>query len=342
MGMTRRERVIAALQHKETDFTPYYMEYTAQEEENLGKAFGKGFDQDWGYHLHVYQTWNWPENTGMPNKDHFRDGFGVVWNRSGVDKDIGVIDNHVIDDIETDADAYVFPPYDAARLRKELKEFLSKKEDKFTVVGIGFSVFERAWSLCGMENVFMAMIAAPDELKRLLNGIKEYNLKIMDSMLEFDFDAFYFGDDWGSQKGLMMGAAHWREFIKPVMKELYARAKRAGRYVFQHSCGDIEEILPDVIEIGLDCYQTFQPEIYDIAKIKQQFGDKLTFWGGVSTQQLLAKATPSEVQATAKKILDVMKPGGGYIFAPTHTVPHDVPPENIKALYEVMSAKGIR
>jgi len=332
--MTRRERVIAALNHKETDITPWYMEYTALERERLEGALGEDFDKDWQYHLHVYQYWGWPDNSKTGDKDLFRDAFGVVWNRGGADKDIGVIDSFMIGDIEEHD--YVFPPVDAERLRKDLQSFLNRKEDKFTVVGIGFSVFERAWSLCGMENVFMAMLAAPDALKKLFADIRAYNERVMDIMLEFDFDAFYFGDDWGAQQGLMMGAGHWREYIKVVMAALYAKAKAAGRYVFQHSCGDCGEIFQDLVDIGLDCYQTFQPEIYDIVEVKRVFGDKLTFWGGVSTQRLLAAASPDEVKKKSLEILNIMKKGGGYIFAPTHTVAHDVPPENIVALYEVM------
>ena len=103
----------------------------------------------------------------------------------------------------------------------------------------------------------------------------------------------------------------------------------------QHSCGDCHEIFPDLIEIGLDCYQTFQPEIYDIEKMKDLYGGKLAFWGGVSTQQCLPYASPDGVRAEAVRIMKALRRDGGLIIAPTHALPFDVPPENILALLDV-------
>jgi len=196
-------------------------------------------------------------------------------------------------------------------------------------------MFERAWSLCGMENVLMNMIDEPDFTNDLLDTICEYNLKIIDIANEYPFDGFYFGDDWGQQKGLIMGPVFWREYIKPRMKRMYERAKKNGKYIIQHSCGDIHELFPDLIDIGLDCYQTFQPEIYDIEKIKNNYGNDLTFWGGISTQRLLPYATTEEVKRETIRIMRIMGKNGGYIAAPTHAVPSDVPPENILAMLEV-------
>ena len=118
--------------------------------------------------------------------------------------------------------------------------------------------------------------------------------------------------------------------------ENYARVKERGLRVIQHSCGDIAQVLPDLIEIGLDCYQTFQPEIYDIEAVKAAYGDRLTFWGGISTQQLLPFATPEQVKAEVARLIGVLGEGGGYIAAPTHAVPADVPPDNIVAMNQAL------
>ncbi|MGC8863654.1 MAG: uroporphyrinogen decarboxylase family protein, partial [Armatimonadota bacterium] len=136
-----------------------------------------------------------------------------------------------------------------------------------------------------------------------------------------------------------MGAPHWREFIKPRIKRVYERAKSAGRFVMQHSCGDIYELLPDLIEIGLDVYQTFQPEIYDVKTVKREFGRDLTFWGGISTQAVLPWVTPDEVKRVAREMIAAVGAGGGYIAAPTHAIPGDVPPENIVALVEAFQSQ---
>ena len=186
-----------------------------------------------------------------------------------------------------------------------------------------------------MEDVLIGMALYPQGVKKLFDMILEYNLKCLDIMLEYDLDGFYFGDDWGQQKGLIMGPTYWREFIKPVMKEMYSKVKEKGLFVLQHSCGDVETIFEDLIEIGLDCYQTFQPEIYDIGEMKKKYGDRLAFWGGISTQQLLSRETPDKVKEKTIDTIKIMSQSGGYIAAPTHAIEFDVPAENIMAMLEV-------
>ena len=333
--MNRKDRVLAALNHNDCTPISYNLDFTEQAHNIMKNHLNdEHFEQKTGRCLNGVQYCGWPTET--ENKGYYKDAFGVVWNRNGADKDIGVIDSVLIPELENNT--YVFPPVDEKRLRKEFQNLILNKQDMFTFAGIGFSMFERSWSLCGMEGVLIGMISEPEALHKLYDQICDYNLKVIDIALEYDIDGFYFGDDWGQQKGLIMGPGLWREFIKPRMKKMYAKVKNAGKYVLQHSCGDIEEIFPDLIEIGLDCYQTFQPEIYDIQKIKETFGGKLTFWGGISTQRLLPFETPEKVKEETQRIIDIMKKSGGYIAAPTHALTHDIPPENIIAMLEVFKA----
>jgi len=330
--MNRRQLVIDALEHRDTNPVPFHVEFTQQ---SLKKMIDYTQDKDiaekTGSFIHYVQYWGWP--TELPDKPgYFKDEFGVVWNRNGADKDIGVVDNPIIQDLEDYE--YAFPVCDEKRLRAEFEQLVATKGDRFTVAGFGFCMFERAWSLMGMENVLINMIACPDELEELFDRICDYFCHLVDIALEYDIDGVYFGDDWGQQRGLIMGPNHWRRFIKPRMARLYERVKKKGKYVIQHSCGDCSEILPDLIEIGLDCYQTFQPEIYDIGKIKKLYGKDLTFWGGISTQRL-PYLTPDEVREEAVRTIKILREGGGLIIAPTHALPFDVPSENILALMDV-------
>ena len=335
--MTRKERVIAALNHKEADIVPFNADFTMQADDNMIAHTGdKNYINDLDCHLNYKQYWGWPiELADKP--EHFEDTFGVIWDRSGADKDIGMPIEKIITDL--DNIDYVFPEIDEVKLRAEYEELVANKEDKFTFGGIGFSMFERAWSLAGMPEVLMAMVLQPEGVHRLLDMICDYNCKVMDIALDYDLDGFYFGDDWGQQKGLIMGPDYWRTFIKPRVARMYKKAKDKGLFVLQHSCGDVESIFEDLIEIGLDCYQTFQPEIYDsyygLETIKEKYGDRLTFWGGVSTQQLLPKGTTEEIQAETARIMKIMSKGGGYIAAPTHALEVDAPPVNILAMFEV-------
>ncbi len=333
--MTRRERVIDALNHKKTDFAPYHLDFTQQALDRLIEHTGdEDIGQKLGAHLYYKQYWGWP--TEMSEKPGvFKDEFGVEWDRNGADKDIGLPFEYQIDDLEEHS--YEFPVCDVTRLRAEMEEMMQMKkdgDDRFFMYGFGFLMFERAWAIASMENVLMGMVACPEETEEFFEKIGNYYGKLVDIALEYDFDGIYFGDDWGQQKGLIMGINHWRHYIKPQMAKLYKKVKDKGLFVLQHSCGDCHELFDDLIEIGLDCYQTFQPEVYDIKDIKTKYGDKLAFWGGISTQQCLPYATPAEVKAEVKRIYDVLYKEGGYIIAPTHALEFDVPPENILALVE--------
>lgn len=330
--MNRRERVRAAIAHQETDFVPFHMDLTHQEHERfMDFVRDPGFLDRQGFHLHGGQYWGWP--TERPDRPgHFQDDYGVTWNRTGADRDIGVIDRPILS--EPDLSRLREPFLNEARIRTEVEHVLATAGDRFTLYGIGFSLFERAWSYCGMEDLLCYMITEPDFVEGLLDRICEYNLRIIDLVNEYPLDGFYFGDDWGQQHGQIMGPASWRRFLKPRLRRMYDRAKKNGKAIIQHSCGDVEALFPELVEIGLDVYQTFQPEIYDIEKVKHEFGRDLAFWGGISTQQLLPVATPDRVRDETRRIIGIMGRGGGYIASPTHAVPSDVPPENLLAMLD--------
>ena len=333
--MTERERVIEALEHRQVRPIPYCVDFTEQEARRVAAFTGEeDFMRPFSNCIRsAYYSGRPRAIPGRPG--FFLDDYGVTWNRTGADRDIGVIERPVIPDIENRS--YRLPEVDEAALRREMEELMAGKGDCFALASIGFSMFERAWTLCSMEEVLYAMVAAPEALDSLLDEICDYHLKMVSIILEYDVDGVYFGDDWGQQKGLIMGPKHWRRFIKPRMARLYAAVKAKGRYVFQHSCGDIGEILPELVEIGLDCYQTFQPEIYDVAAVKAGVGQRLTFWGGISTQRLLPFAAPEAVREETVRLLNLLGKGGGYIAAPTHSVPGDVPPENVLAMLDVFA-----
>lgn len=336
--MTRRERVARALHHQETDIVPYHIDLTSQAWETLAAYTGRADPlRGTGMHLCNFHYWGWPAET-EPGTAIFRDDYGVCWNRSGADKDIGVVDRPLL--TEPDLSRLPEPTLDETRLRREVEAMLAGADDRFVIAGIGFSLFERLWSYCGMENALVYMLTEPAFTHELLDRILEFDLRVLDILNDYPLDGVYFGDDWGQQRGLIMGPELWRTFIKPRMAALYARAKRGGKFIIQHSCGDIQTVFPDLIEIGLDCYQTFQPEIYDVDAVKEEFGRDLAFWGGISTQRLLPYATPAGVREETKRLMEVLGRGGGYIAAPTHAVPSDVPPENILAMLEVFENQG--
>ncbi len=327
--MTERERVLRSLAKKESDIVPYNLDLTDDVKQRLIKHYNDPeFYSKTGSHLAQERN----ESFTVLDEHRTQDMFGAIWllDQEG---DFGVVENCMLP--EANLKNYTFPKPDEALIREKC-ERLQKQTNKFRMYTIGFSMYERAWSLRGVENILMDFVLNPAFVHELMERIAEYNKQVIEIVSQYDIDCIFFGDDWGQQKGLIMGPKIWRDFIKPRRKDEYAFVKSKGMYVAQHSCGDIYEVFGDLVEIGMDIYNTFQPEIYDIRKVKQEFGKDITFYGGVSTQHVLPYGTPEEVKSQTLELLEVMGKNGGYICAPTHSIPNDVPTKNIEAFLEVV------
>lgn len=331
--MTNRDYVLAALQHQQPGKVPFDVGFTQACHEKMAEYYGddqfaEKLDNCLSY-LSIEVPGGWREVA----PDIWEDEFGVQWNRS-IDKDIGVVCNRMV--TPENLEEYVFPdPADPARYA-DYGSFLEQHRDQFVVVSHGFSLFERAWTLAGMETVLIHMVDNEVFLHRLLDRILEFNLRVVDEVCTYPIDAVMFGDDWGQQTGLIMGPELWRKFIKPRVRQMYSRAKEHGKYVFIHSCGKVDGIFPDLIECGLDVFNPFQPEVMDVWDVKRQYGKYLTFFGGISTQRLLPYGTPEEVRTEVTRLLKGVGRGGGYIAAPAHSIPGDARPENVAAMIEVL------
>jgi uroporphyrinogen decarboxylase len=213
---------------------------------------------------------------------------------------------------------------------------LRQKNDKYFLVRIYGSHFEKAYFSRGIENFLADMVGEPEQTRKLLNKIIEKNLVMLENFLAIpEIDGVLLGSDWGSQLDLLMSPDVWQEMIRPGEQREYDLIHSYGKDVWVHSCGNIERIIPSLVEMKLDVLNPIQPEAMDIAKLKRQYGDKLTFWGGISTQQTLPYGTPDAVRAEAREVRELMSRNGGYIFSPAQSIQADVPIENFLALLEV-------
>jgi len=328
--MTKREIVKSVLEGKKPPYVPWSFKFTQEPKEQLQQYYGvEDLDIPLGNHiLNLGNDYGFFDDLG----NHlYRDVFQVIWDRT-VDKDIGDIKGCILS--EPTIGGYSFPNPHDARFYDNIKSEIEKKPDLFRCFAIGFSLYERAWTLRGIENLLMDFYINPGFVHELLDAICEYNLAQIDKALEYDIDAVYFGDDWGQQIGLIMGYDLWKEFIFPRLKRMYGRVREAGKFVMIHSCGDVDELFDDLVSIGVNCFNPFQPEVMDIYSILPRYRGRLAFHGGLSMQKVLPFGTKEEVIAESMKLLELGK-DGGLVFSPSHSVEGDTPMENILAFIGV-------
>lgn len=332
--MQKREVVRCVLDGLRPPYVPWQIGLTQEARQKLEAHYGEiDLDQALGNHF-----------VGLGNPigffdpmggDRFRDVFGVVWDRS-IDKDIGNVVGCVL--AAPTLCGYEWPDPHDDRFFADIPARLNRHGSRFRVYQIGFSLYERAWTLRGMQNLMTDFYDHPRFVHQLLNRIAEYNIAQVGKALEHEIDAVYFGDDWGMQRGLQMGPHIWREFLYPALERMYGAVRDAGKYVMIHSCGDVDELFDDLIEIGLDCFNPFQPEVMDVRALMAKYRGRLAFHGGLSTQRTLPYGTPRDVRAETLALLELGQPGG-YIFAPAHDVEGDVPLANMLAFVEELQAQ---
>ncbi len=328
--LSKRELIKLVLDGKRPPYVPWSFGFTKEAREKLAQHFGPG-DLETVLQNHLLKLGSdigFFEDLG----NHcVRDVFGVVWDRS-VDKDIGIPRGCVLS--EPTLKGYTFPNPLDPRFFADIPDKIARFGDRFRVFQIGFSLYERAWTLRGLENLLVDFHDHPAFIDELLNTIADYNIAQINEALRYDIDAVYFGDDWGQQRGLQMGPRRWRAHILPVLKRMYSVVRGAGKYVFIHSCGDVDELFDDLIGIGLNCFNPVQPDVMDVYALIKQYRGRLAFHGGLSVQSTLPLGTADDVRRESKRLLEAGSEGG-YIFAPSHDVTRDVPLENMLAFIEV-------
>lgn len=335
--MTKRDVIRCVFEGKQPPYVPWWFWFTHEAEVKVKAHYGVTTLDD-VLDSHVLPLGS---NIGffeqLPNQ-RVRDYFGVIWDRS-IDGDIGIVENCLLPD--PTLQNYQFPNPTPPYIFRDMTARISDAGDRFRIFMLGFSLYERAWTLRGMENLMLDFSENPQFVHHLLDAITDYNLAQIHKALQYDIDAVYFGDDWGQQRGLQMGYPRWREFIFPRLQRMYQFVRNAGKFVMIHSCGDVDELFDDLIGIGVNCFNPFQPEVMDVWSLLPRYRGRLCFHGGLSTQRTLPFATIEQVRDESRRLIELGK-HGGYIFNAAHAIEGDVPVENIVAAIEVAMSQPRR
>ena len=336
--MTNRQWIQRVLAHDDAAPVPYNLMFSPVARGLLEEHYGT---LDVEQHLNLPIRMRGPRSIkplyASPQEfgDMVTDEFGVVWTTNRIDRGVPVGPCLTGPELS----GYRFPDPTAEYRFEHLEAWCRANSQHYTIVWIG-DLWERAGFMCGLQRLLLYVATEPDFVQELLRRIADYILHTMDLILErFEFDGVALSDDYGTQQSLMINPAAWRRLVKPYLAEIFAKAKSAGRTTFLHSCGNVREVIPDLIELGLDVLHPIQPEAMDASELKRRYGDRLTFCGGLGTQNVLAKSTPGQVRDEVRRLKKTMGRGGGYILEPGITIQADVPLENILAVIEAMEPR---
>jgi uroporphyrinogen decarboxylase len=375
--MTSRERVVAALNHREPDRVPFDCNFVYEGYLRIEEYLGLKPEKE------VYPGSPWlavsnpvelldelkidlcyiglAKSSSVPEfeygMDHYVDGWGVKFRKvehtSGIHYDFydPVLKDASIKELEE----YPWPdptnPELILGLEKKAKDLYENTD--FALVGkFSNSIFEQSFYMRGFEQLLMDLALDPEFASALMSkmvdlalGYLEVGLKACGKYLQC---VRFAGDDMGQQSGMLMSPKTFREVIKPQFARYYATARKLIDQVnpeikvMAHTDGDVYPIIPDYIEMGLDVLNPVQPYVKDMEhdKLKAEFGDRLAFHAAIDIQKVMPFGTPEEVKSEAIKTMKTLGPGGGYILAPTHYLQADVPPENVIALRDAVLEFG--
>jgi hypothetical protein len=320
--LTAKENLLRAIYRQDPEWVPYGME-----------------DTIWLYPPY----WERPLASGL-------DDFGVRWNFHP-DAEGGTYpdpDGYPIRDLANWKEQLCLPDVNALDWEDIKLGFTGKRislsscdRSKYLVCGIiEMGLFERSYLLLGMQNAMLSYATSPGLMYEMLGAVADFKIAVIERFhAEVGLDVISYGDDWGTQENLFISPRTWRQVIKPHTLRIYEAMKRLGLIIIQHSCGKISSIFEDMVELGPHVWNPCQP-CNDLLVLKQKWGDRITFYGGIDSQFVLARpgVTAQEVRAEVRQRINDLAKGGGYIAAPSHSVPYQ--PELLFAMEDEIKVYG--
>lgn len=365
--MTSRERILAALDHKPTDRVPIAPGFMINGPAIVQLQKKLGFDtpmEVYGWYLSYcdmisefspctyvgpsYRTWG--DYTSPEKINHW--GVGEKQSFYGTGENMGFYyeySHFPLADVETveEVEAYEWPKiewFDFSCAREKLQQ-ASWGGTKAVEIGPVGTVFESSWQMMGLENFMMNLIIAPEVCEAIVKHVADFYIQFYTKVLDEAgdlVDVVFCGDDLGTQSSLLMKPDTYREIIKPHQKRVFDVIHKYGKKVMYHSCGAVAPMIPDLIDAGVDILEAlqFSAKGMDPRELKDKYGDKLCFHGGINVQTTLPYGTVEDVIKEVEERIEILGKNGGYILAPSHAIQAGTPPENIIAMME--TAKNYR
>ncbi|MCL2461509.1 MAG: hypothetical protein FWF44_02500 [Defluviitaleaceae bacterium] len=344
--MTSRQRVLTALGHMQPDRVPFSLGFGVNEpalsdlQHYLGHT-SRRQTYDWLYG-HVDLRWISPDYIGpRAMGEDAKSIWGIEYKMMSYGRgSYNEISRHPLAEAEdiSDLDSYVWPSADWFRYDNipEKIRGINHGGEYAIVAGVA-NIFETAWGLTGFERMLGGLLAEPEFFYELMRRITDFNIAYYTKMLQAadgKIDIVFPADDVGQQEGPLMSVHTWESMIKPHHERQIKAFKEYGVKIMYHTDGAVMEFIPGLLDMGIDVLEALQFDAkgMDPRVMKEKYGGRLCFHGGVSIQSTLPFGTPEQVREETRERVRVLGENGGYILAPSHMIQAGTPPENIMAM----------
>ena len=270
--------------------------------------------------------------------ENWTDAWGVQW-EVGIEGTVPFPKGNPLPSLDR-FDGYAFPdPSDLVLTEEAAAALAAVDRGRKLISGqLTYLLFERAWAIMGMDNFLAALLTHPARAHEFLHGIADYAREVFDRYLELGVDAVGCSEDLGSQRALMVSPAMFREFLLPEYVHCFENVLREGKIVHFHSCGCVDAIAGDLAEVGITVLNPIQARANDLTKLEADTTGRMALDGGIDTA-VLAGGRPEDVRAEVTRVMQILKPGGGYVCAPDQSIP-GIPQENMDALWDTARQVG--
>ena len=358
--MKHRDRVIAALNREAADRVPFQATFTPEFANRLRTHFGltpclsEPHHREWyGYDLEILTGQDalqagvgWFTNYYLNDKP-YTDNWGVQWKIDSYDTPFGRgiytnIKRGPLADDKADFDQYRAPDPNEPGLYDHVERLVCEYKDEYYIIGrVHCTVFETAWAIRGFENLLMDLYINPELANHILDITFRYHLEVAKNMVRKGVDMIWLGDDFGAQTGLLLSPDTWNEFFKPRYEQLCKEVRQINPEVkiAFHSDGCVYDIIPGLIDAGIDVLNPIQTECMNPQVLKEKYDNRLSFFGGIAVQSTLPMGSLADVRHEFEWLKCTLGSSGGWICAPTHHVQQDTPVENFLELVKCVQCQ---